>query len=613
MPQNTEGLTSCRSDALRRHEQVHKEPKRSTLGKGVRACLACAKARRKCSGENPCSACEKRSTECSYPRPSDVRGKTGGKGVDRASMASSDERPSELPHEEVLKANRVMASPRGSFESWSNTSHSPGPLDRNHDEITMSASESRYETNRNVITAAPIRKETFQNLGHDNPQGAVRSPICPGSHTAILGRPRSIAAAAPLQSFLGDSMMDFQQETGSEVSQTWPSAGSAPQTISVDTNTELSRASEPNFWSHNSLSSINWLPDNWIPEFNFSSGGPPSHNSYSSPAQASQDRSEGVSNITSTPSHFNEDTPLPNSHHGLTSSENSEGQGVGYYYVDGDGARLPRIRKALYRSPHQSSDPYTPFPGVEGMQYTHATFGFPRTDYGGQDVASISSKQVPIETYSEILHVFSQSCVTSSYFSPFHTADFPSLESFALFVRLYIEHFQPTLPFIHPATLNLSSTHWLLTLAIAAIGSHYVDVEDVEILSIAMHEFLRRAISMAVSSHESALNNPTWIVTNPQLETGNNSWPEGLVFTQVRLLSCIGMMYSGDQRLVEKAKASSSDLIAFCGSEWTKYAEQDDQSVRSRGTNQAASEWEAWCYAESHRRTGYSIWVCINI
>lgn len=73
------------------------------------------------------------------------------------------------------------------------------------------------------------------------------------------------------------------------------------------------------------------------------------------------------------------------------------------------------------------------------------------------------------------------------------------------------------------------------------------------------------------------------------------------------------MMYSGDQRLVEKAKASSSDLIAFCGSEWTKYAEQDDQSVRSRGTNQAASEWEAWCYAESHRRTGYSIWVCINI
>jgi hypothetical protein len=73
------------------------------------------------------------------------------------------------------------------------------------------------------------------------------------------------------------------------------------------------------------------------------------------------------------------------------------------------------------------------------------------------------------------------------------------------------------------------------------------------------------------------------------------------------------MMYCGDQRLVERAKTCSTDLITFCGTEWTNYLEQDDQSVRSHGTNQAASDWEAWCHAESHRRTGYSIWVCLNI
>ena len=67
------------------------------------------------------------------------------------------------------------------------------------------------------------------------------------------------------------------------------------------------------------------------------------------------------------------------------------------------------------------------------------------------------------------------------------------------FVSLYVEHFQPILPFIHPATLNLSSSHWLLVLAMAAIGSHYVGVEDVDVLVVAMHEFLRRAISMMVS------------------------------------------------------------------------------------------------------------------
>lgn len=527
-------------------------------------------------------------------------------------MVSSDEQLTELRHEESLRANQVIASTRGSSESWSNMSHSPGAVDRSQDELNISASGPRYDSNRNVMTAAPIATGTFQTVGRDGPQSAMHPSVSLGSHTNILGHPPQIAATTPLQPFLRDSMMDFQQETGSEARQTWQSAGSAPQPMSVDTNTELSRSSEPNFWSQNGLSSINWLPDNWIPDFDFSSGEPPPQNSYSGPAQTTQDRSMSVPNGSSTASHLNENTPPFNSDHGITSPENSEGQGVGYYYVDGDGARLPRVRKALHRSPHHSSDPYTPLPGVDGMQYTHATFGFSRSDYGAQDGASISSKQIPIEVYSEILHVFSQTCVTSSYFSPFHTADFPSLESLGLFVRLYIEHFQPILPFIHPATFNLSSSHWLLTLAMAAIGSHYVDVEDVEVLVVAMHEFLRRAINMAVSSHERPLDIPS-LIAIPQLETGNNSWPEGLVFTQVRLLSCIGMMYSGDQRLVERAKASSSGLIAFCGSEWTNYAEQDDQSVRSHGTNQAASEWEAWCHAESHRRTGYSIWVCFKV
>lgn len=502
MPEIAQRLTSRRSDALRRHEQVHKEPNRSTLGKGVRACLACARARRKCSGDTPCSACKKRSAECRYPRPSDVRGKSDGKRGGRDSIASSDEHPTELLHEEGLQAAQVIPSPQGSSESWSNMSHSTGAVGRSHDELSISASETRYESSGNIMTAAPTGTGIFQAVRRNSRQSAMQSSMSLGSHTDVLGHPPQIAAATPLQPFLGGSMTDFQHETGSDARQTWPSGSSAPQAMNVDTDTELSRSSEPDFWSQNGLSSINWLPDNWIPDFNFSSGEPPPQNSYSGPVQTSQDRSMSIPNIASTPSRLDEDTPKYNSDHGIASPENSEGQGVGYYYVDGDGARLPHVRKALHRTSHHSSDPYTPLPGVDGVQYTHATFGFSRTDYGTQDGASISSKQIPIEIYSEILHVFSQTCVTSSYFSPFHTADFPSLESLGLFVRLYIEHFQPILPFIHPATFNLSSSPWLLTLAMVAIGSHYVDVEDVEVLSISMHEFLRRAISMTVSSQK---------------------------------------------------------------------------------------------------------------
>lgn len=91
-----------------------------------------------------------------------------------------------------------------------------------------------------------------------------------------------------------------------------------------------------------------------------------------------------------------------------------------------------------------------------------------------------------------------------------------------------------------------------------------------------------------------------------------NSIPDGLILTQVRLLSCIGMMYCGDQRLVERAKNGMSDLIAFCNTEWPNYM---PEARRPLGDNssQVACDWELWCQAESHRRTGYSIWVRFNI
>jgi hypothetical protein len=316
-----------------------------------------------------------------------------------------------------------------------------------------------------------------------------------------------MSTVTPLPQFMRNSMMEFQQGVDSEARQNWSPEDTDPQPMSVDTDTALARTAEPNIWSQTGLSSINWLPDNWIPDFDFAPGEPPLQNNYvGGPMSSSQHRSLSVPDVGSTPSHLNGSTPPFNSDQGIASPENSEGQGVGYYYVDGDGARLPRVRKAPHRSPHHSSDPFTPIPGVDGLEYNNATYGFPGGDYAAQDGAIVSPlNRIPIEMYSEITHLFHQTCVNSSYFSPFHSGDFPSIESLGLFVRLYNQHFQPILPFIHPATFNLSSTHWLLILAMAAIGSHYINIEDVEILAVAMHEFLRRAISMVVSASKNIL------------------------------------------------------------------------------------------------------------
>lgn len=43
--------------------------------------------------------------------------------------------------------------------------------------------------------------------------------------------------------------------------------------------------------------------------------------------------------------------------------------------------------------------------------------------------------------------------------------------------------------------------------------------------------------------------------------------------TQVKLLSCVGMMYSGDERQKALAKGARSDLTSFCELDWRKLSE----------------------------------------
>ncbi|OBT64547.1 hypothetical protein VE03_05284, partial [Pseudogymnoascus sp. 23342-1-I1] len=100
------------TDALKRHEKVHAEPKRSLLGKGERACLACAASRRKCSGDTPCSACERRSLACEFPPAGKRRRGTLGTSVEAASDGFGAEED-------------VVTSPRVSLMSWSNAPQSP--------------------------------------------------------------------------------------------------------------------------------------------------------------------------------------------------------------------------------------------------------------------------------------------------------------------------------------------------------------------------------------------------------------------------------------------------------------------------------------------------------
>jgi hypothetical protein len=68
------------------------------------------------------------------------------------------------------------------------------------------------------------------------------------------------------------------------------------------------------------------------------------------------------------------------------------------------------------------------------------------------------------------------------------------------------------------------------------------------------------------------------------------------------------MIYCGDERLSKLAEAYRSDLASFCSTEWSRTPSEAEQSNIS-GMGDVDYGWRKWYVEESHRRTGYCIWV----
>jgi len=181
------------------------------------------------------------------------------------------------------------------------------------------------------------------------------------------------------------------------------------------------------------------------------------------------------------------------------SSPSSQSTHSGRFYVDGDGARLPRVRKPPYRYSDSHAHAF-----LHENRDTNPEFIFPDLgEYRDEPNASLSSiESIPGGVYSEIIRMYNLTCINSSHYPNFQGGPFPSQQTLNRFVRLFRTNFRAILPFIHPSSFDILSTHWLLTLALATIGSHYVE-EGGGQLVVAMLEFLRRVLQTVV-------RNMTW-------------------------------------------------------------------------------------------------------
>ena len=279
----------------------------------------------------------------------------------------------------------------------------------------------------------------------------------------------------------------------------------------------------------------------------------------------------------------------------------------GLYATSINGARMPctiRARRASRLIP--GATPIRPLNRLrsDNLYNLNRGMAFPDINHVFVDDATNAANGstyvtplLPSTVYENILQSFGRLCLNDSASFPLYTSStFPELPSLNMCIRLYFENFDAVMPILHDQVTQISG-HWILALAVSAIGCQYAEADEYAQMVEPMHEFLRRAIVVEIN--------------NESLETIGQD-RHRIAFAQAMTLSQVGMLYSGSPRLLHFAKAQHSAMVELARalvSSMTaneavsaviqEYADQDSQDLA----------WRDMMIGECKRRISYSIWV----
>ncbi|KAK1954566.1 hypothetical protein LY78DRAFT_664265 [Colletotrichum sublineola] len=193
------------------------------------------------------------------------------------------------------------------------------------------------------------------------------------------------------------------------------------------------------------------------------------------------------------------------------------------------------------------------------------------------------------ETYNVMCAHFATLNADNGFHKAFTDELFPSYEVAAAFIQAYFEHFQPIFPLIHQPTFDPRKAPWVLTLAVAVIGSRY-SVLVTESAVLYLNEFLRRAISFW---------NERACASDPSSQ---------LCLDQATVLNQIGMMFSGDMAMCEHAQMNMSS-VALISKKAGRHSKHQPSGAQAAYPPDASRAWESWVRAESTRRLAYFSWL----
>ncbi|KAL5588119.1 hypothetical protein FOVSG1_013255 [Fusarium oxysporum f. sp. vasinfectum] len=146
------------------------------------------------------------------------------------------------------------------------------------------------------------------------------------------------------------------------------------------------------------------------------------------------------------------------------------------------------------------------------------------------------------------------------------------------FVELYFEYFDSQFPFLHPSRLEDPDLPWVILLAVAAVGSHYSEIQGAGEYNSALSDLLARAVELTV--HDDILN------------------------VDVTAVQCVFLLHvlwlfsgSHSDKIVLQHRRSS--LATMC---WDLIGKADKRRHSSQGELDNEAAWQAWITEESELR-----------
>lgn len=341
---------------------------------------------------------------------------------------------------------------------------------------------------------------------------------------------------------------------------------------------------DPQYWNA-AIPSINWLPldfpdytevspafDNVVDPFAWA---PPHHVSFD-PSMVTQQPLVSQTNQLWTPQ---DPSPasLPPEPSPADSNKTRESE-VGEFYVDGEPARLPRVKRRRISSRHQN---------VPSSSRSVASNGFSLAVPWSIPLEGHEDAVTPIheDTYQNIVRtilyisqnsVESQPATPSSLFSENFRPELPAKRDIEYLLGLCVKNVLSLLPVVHWTRVHQLS--WQTTLAMAAVGTNYVE-QDTTHFTASVLELLRRVLYMAEEDVYWLPNDPTEVL-------------------QIKLFYCIGSIYSDSEKLQKHGAKMLHGLV------------QDlSRNTIPSPTDHQQSHWQSFVSEQTLTRTWHAIWL----